>query len=493
MAMIIRFFRGLRGKLILTYTLVTVLALLALEATIIILVLVVTNMGNTNKKGYLSDVVYVLYPQAQGYLQPGHEDIPGLQNWLDSIYASGRASLPPQNISDNPAALIVKGDPMFVISPEGSILAQAPAETNSQVGRQYSPPDGVNTQNILEAAWKGDFNPLDLYTIQPDGTYLMVVPIPQGDRSSQVVAAILVAIEPAPSRIMDYWPMFILLLLGTGLLLLVAVTSFGALFGFIMSRGLTRRLKALTVAVDAWSEGDFTIQPQDKSKDEISYLGRRMRHMAERVQALLEIRHELAMLEERNRLARELHDTVKQENFATVMQVRAARNLLASDPEEAEKHLNEAEDLLKTSQQELGQMINELRPAALEGKGLSDALRNYLDDWSKHSCIPYDLKVENEHRLALETEQILYRVVQEALSNVARHSRGSAVTLRLLYQKQQVLLTIQDNGVGFELQTARKQGFGIQSMQERMSAIGGQVTIETTPGNGTLVTAIVAI
>jgi len=89
------FFHGLRGKLILTYTLVTVLALLGLEILILALVVFASSMTDIDKRAYLGDVHYTLYPQASDFLQPGDEDIAGLQSWLEEVYASGRASLEP--------------------------------------------------------------------------------------------------------------------------------------------------------------------------------------------------------------------------------------------------------------------------------------------------------------------------------------------------------------------------------------------------------------
>jgi NarL family two-component system sensor histidine kinase LiaS len=272
--------------------------------------------------------------------------------------------------------------------------------------------------------------------------------------------------------------------------MLIAVAPFGALFGFLMSRGITRRLKALTLAADAWSEGDFSVQPQDRSKDEISYLGMRLRRMAEHVQALLHTQHELALLEERNRLARELHDTVKQETFATLMQVRAARNLLERDPATARQHLEQAEELIKTSQQELGLMITELRPSALEGQGLAEALSDYLANWSQHARIPAEIQVQNERRLPLDVEQTLFRVAQEALSNVARHSRASVATVRLAFEAGQVTLSIADNGVGFD-PDANGNGFGLQSMRDRMAAIGGSLVVQAVPEGGAAITVSV--
>jgi NarL family two-component system sensor histidine kinase LiaS len=275
--------------------------------------------------------------------------------------------------------------------------------------------------------------------------------------------------------------------------MLMAVAPFAALFGFIMSRGLTRRLKALTLAADAWSEGNFSVKPDDRSRDEIGILGQQMRRMAERVQSLLQSQQELAMLEERNRLARELHDTVKQQTFATLMQVRAAKNSLDPDAESARQHLDEAEGLLKTSQQELGLMIAELHPAALEGQGLAAALRETLDHWTEQTRIPVDYQVQNERRLSLGIEQSLYRVAQEALSNVARHSQASSLVVRLVFDAQQVCLTVSDNGKGFDPAGVIHKGFGLLSMRERVACLGGQLSVSSSPETGSTVTAAVPV
>src|SRR5690606_21388657 len=106
-----RFFHSLRGKLTLTYTLVTVLALLALEMLAIFLLMVLFTFSNGNQIEYFADVIYLLAPSRQ-YLQPGEENLPELQAWLDEVYAAGYASYEPQYFLDSPAARIVKDDPM---------------------------------------------------------------------------------------------------------------------------------------------------------------------------------------------------------------------------------------------------------------------------------------------------------------------------------------------------------------------------------------------
>jgi NarL family two-component system sensor histidine kinase LiaS len=481
-----RLFQGLRGKLTLTYTLVTVLTLLSLEVLMMVCLTLFSSLNNDDQRAYLDDVVSTLSPQARAYLQPGDLDQPGLQAWLEQVYASGYASLEPTYAFDSPAARIVRAEPMYVLSPQGIVLAQAPGGQNDLAGRSYVPPAGG--QAILEAALAGERNPLELVAPAPQGNYRMAIPVRAAAESeSAVVGVILLTIAPSPPMILFTWPTLLFGVVLTGLLLLAAVMPLGALFGFIMSRPLARRLKALTAAADAWSEGNFQTAPLDRGKDEIGYLSLRLRHMAERLQGLLQSQQELATLEERNRLARDLHDTVKQHIFATQMQVRAARNLLEKDPQAAGRHLETAEELIRSAQQELGHTISELRPAALDGKGLAEAVDEYLQNWSQRTHIPAELQLQNQRSLPLTSEQPLFRILQEALANVARHSRASAVTVRLVYEPDQVCLTIADNGAGFDPQAGMGSGFGLRSMQERAQALGGQFYLESSPESGTLI------
>lgn len=483
-----RFFQSLRGKLTLTYTLVTVLALLALEVLVFLAAITLTALLRIDQRNYLNDVVSTLNQQARPYLQPGQEDYPGLQQWLDQTYQAGYASLEPLNSLDSPAAKITQGEPMIVLSPERIVLAQSPLDANSMIGRLYAPPGFPGSEAALERAIDGQMDVLKLSVTDRHGKMLMMTPITQAGYQTPLIGVIVVTVEPPPPILLSFGPTLLVWVMVTGLVLVMAVAPFGTLFGLVMSRRLTHRLKVLTQATDTWSEGVFQPLPPDPAKDEISTLGKRMWHMAERIQDLLQSQQQLAALEERNRLARELHDTVKQQNFATLMQVRAARNLLSNDPQQAQQHMLEAEELIKSSQQELNMIIAELRPAELEGKGLPGALAQYLQTWSQHAFIPADFQVQGEQRLPLEHEQTLYRVGQEALSNVARHSRASAVRVTLTYDDSQVLLVVKDNGAGFNAQNTTP-GFGLQSMSERLEKMGGHLSITSSGEGGTTLTA----
>ncbi|MGZ3585278.1 MAG: sensor histidine kinase, partial [Ktedonobacterales bacterium] len=186
---------------------------------------------------------------------------------------------------------------------------------------------------------------------------------------------------------------------------------------------------------------------------------------------------QLAVVDERNRLARDLHDSVKQQVLATAMQVAAARALIDRDPAAAQQRLDQAEHLVGQAQQELNALISELRPAALGDKGLAPALRELATEWSRNSNITADVRVQGERRTSLEVEQALFRVAQEALSNVARHSGATSVDVRLAWEGDTLTLAIEDNGRGFDVATRDGAGIGLRSMRERVEALGGTLLV----------------
>jgi signal transduction histidine kinase len=197
----------------------------------------------------------------------------------------------------------------------------------------------------------------------------------------------------------------------------------------------------------------------------------------------------LAVSEERNRLARELHDSTKQQAFALSGQLAAARALIGRDPAAAERHLQQAEQLADTLRQELAALILDLRPPALEQQELGAALGQYVVDWSQQQRSTATVQVEGSPRpLPALVESTLYRIAQEALANVARHSRAQTVDLRLTYASDRVTLTIADDGGGFDPQQP-KPGVGLHSMRERASALPqGVLTVASAPGAGTRIT-----
>jgi len=201
---------------------------------------------------------------------------------------------------------------------------------------------------------------------------------------------------------------------------------------------------------------------------------------------LFEQTKELAVVEERNRVARDLHDSAKQKAFAALAQLGAVNGILKKDPSNALSHLNEAENLVYEVIQELTFLIQEMYPMALKEKGLATTLREYIFEWENRNGVMINLEIQNARRLDLEMEQAIYRMTQEALANVARHSQSDQVDVSLIYKAETVAVTIEDNGLGFD-STRRGAGMGLRIINERAESIGGQACIESEPGIGTKV------
>lgn len=259
-------------------------------------------------------------------------------------------------------------------------------------------------------------------------------------------------------------------------------TIMGALFGALTSRGYARRLKNATQATAAWGQGDFSPRIVDNDADEIGQLARDLNRMAGQIQSLMRTRQDLAAMNERNRLARDLHDSVKQQVFATSMNLAAAKALWERNPAEAFKRLEIAAELSRQSQKELTVLIQTLRPTQLDEQGLSEALLEAAKLLERQNNIHTVCHLPEEMEpLPAEVEQALFRVAQEALANAARHSSATEVTLTLNQSPTLVELEILDNGAGFD-PTRPSRGLGLRSMLERIQSLGGTLTITSHPG-----------
>ena len=196
---------------------------------------------------------------------------------------------------------------------------------------------------------------------------------------------------------------------------------------------------------------------------------------------------ELAVLEERNRLARELHDSVKQQVFAISMQLSAARTTL-SESDKAFPAVEEAERLAQQAGAELTTLINALRPPGLESKTLPVAIQEYVKVWSRQSQVETEVTVDSSITLDANVEQALFRILQEALANVVRHSQADKTAVTLNRHNHQIELLIEDNGIGYDAERIIK-GIGLDSMRERIEAVNGSLEVSSRSPRGTCVTA----
>jgi len=204
-------------------------------------------------------------------------------------------------------------------------------------------------------------------------------------------------------------------------------------------------------------------------------------HLAERSR-------ELTVVEERNRLARDLHDAVNQTLFSVTLTADAAALLVDAEPERAKEELHAVRELARGAMDELRSLIFELRPADLVGDGLAATLRKHVEVLRRVYDTDIELEVDGAHVLPVAVERELFRVAQEAIANALKHSGAAHVRVRLASPDHRVVVAVADDGSGFDPAGPQAQRrLGLVSMRERAEAIGGELRIDSSPGAGTTV------
>jgi signal transduction histidine kinase len=202
---------------------------------------------------------------------------------------------------------------------------------------------------------------------------------------------------------------------------------------------------------------------------------------------LYEQAQELVSLQERQRLARELHDSVSQALYAIGLGAHTAREAIASDSEQALASIDYVLALAEAGLAEMRALIFELRPESLEIEGLVAALTKQVAVLRTRYKLNVEADLGEEPDLSMEMKHALYRIAQEALHNIVKHARASVVVLRLARQANEIILQVRDNGRGFDQAGHFPGHLGLRSMHERVSKMGGTLTIESVPGQGTCV------
>lgn len=209
--------------------------------------------------------------------------------------------------------------------------------------------------------------------------------------------------------------------------------------------------------------------------------------------ALLHERTQSATVtEERNRLAREIHDTLAQGFTGIILQLEAAEQVLANDGRAALEHIDKARSLARESLQEARRSVWNLVPAALERETLDAAIYQQVKNLGVDTDLEVSFSCTGEaHELSVEAQTCLLRVTQEALTNVRRHAQAARVEVSLAYEEEGVALTIRDDGRGFDPNAPRPAGqaggFGLIGMRERCQLANGVFTVESAPGQGTVI------
>ena len=370
---------------------------------------------------------------------------------------------------DKEGILLGTSNPSFI---PGSVVGQP-------LNREIFP----GLDNALTAALNGDVDPEQVFvTLEPQKRFYFAIPVTDEDEQ-EVLGAVIIYIDHVPTS--NDIPSTMWKLVGRSLLiLLLAVGVIGTIFGAMNASGMASRLEEVSQVTDAWSQGDFSEFIDDPIGDEISTLAERLNHMAEQLEQFLKRSQEMAVSEERNRLARDLHDSAKQEALAATFHLGTALTLFERDPESARSHLVEANNLVDSVRAELTDLIHELRPPSSNGKPFDETINEYIIEWAHQNGIEASLQVEGFNDLPLKIKQSIYRILQEGLANVARHSSATKVEIVMNFEESSVELCILDNGVGFDVQQPN-DGMGLDSMRERVEALKGDFNLESGHGQGT--------
>ncbi|GGE77433.1 sensor histidine kinase [Priestia taiwanensis] len=282
------------------------------------------------------------------------------------------------------------------------------------------------------------------------------------------------------------------------LFILILSIAFGICTGYIGGYVIKKRLRELDTSLLQIERGQFTL-PENDVLDDFTNIEQRFHALASSLeeQALsfqkitneraneTEKELENAVSKERNRLARELHDSVSQQLFAISMMISAINEMPNTNKQPFERQLQLIEEMAVNAQSEMRALLLHLRPVQLEGRKLKDAIHDLLTELSAKQSITIKWYIDDTISLEKGVEDHLFRIVQEALSNTLRHAQAKNIELRLRPIEKGILLKVIDDGVGFDLNKPKAGSYGLQSMRERTNEIGGTFKLVSLLKKGT--------
>ncbi|KYC37287.1 histidine kinase [Scytonema hofmannii PCC 7110] len=192
---------------------------------------------------------------------------------------------------------------------------------------------------------------------------------------------------------------------------------------------------------------------------------------------------EMATLEERNRIARDIHDSLGHSLVALNIQLEASLALWQEDPNKAHKLLLGAKQLGSNALKAVRQSVAEIRSEPLQGQLLQEAIANLVEEFHRTTGVLPSYQIELPSTLPQTMNSVIYRILQEGLTNICKHAKASEVHIQIQTTSSDLCVTLQDNGNGFRL-SENRTGFGLQGMRERATAMGGELEIVSQPGAG---------
>lgn len=253
-----------------------------------------------------------------------------------------------------------------------------------------------------------------------------------------------------------------------------------------IDRQLKEVIKGQTVTVVA--DQDIELEKINESIQELQEKWKKLTERSqkqaterakEREKSLQEV-----VIQERNRLARELHDSVSQQLFAASMMMSAINEAEDIKNTKIKQQLNMIEKMIHQSQMEMRALLLHLRPAALKGKSLQEGIEELLIELLQKIPMKVESKIET-FSIDKGIEDHLFRIVQESISNTLRHAQATTLQILLIERDGIIILRVIDNGVGFDMETVRPSSYGLQNIEERTYEVGGTFKVISLPNEGT--------
>jgi signal transduction histidine kinase len=258
----------------------------------------------------------------------------------------------------------------------------------------------------------------------------------------------------------------------------------GAVFGALIAAWLTSRLRRFSALATRWASGDFSQRLRDTGRDELSQHADLLDRMADDLSAHLLLQQQLHTAEARNHLARELHDSVKQQCFGVGLQLHAAQAWLHRDLDKSQELLAQAQSLNQSVQAELVGILQRLKHAGASAPSFEQSLQELAAQWANE--IDIEVQVMGDFQLSESIAHELLRIASEALANVVRHAHAKRCTLQLVQLDERMTLSIRDDGCGFEVAQVRS-GLGLHSLRERAQALpNGAMSLHSSPSGTAL-------
>ncbi|VAW30637.1 hypothetical protein MNBD_CHLOROFLEXI01-2070 [hydrothermal vent metagenome] len=484
--------KSLKGQMAISYVLVTLVSVLVSEAIILGIALIfLTGENNLSKR---------VQRTAEAYAEqlPSYFKDDGMFE-AEFIFGSPGAEINPNQITFTASGIAIpyidenslfdeqKISLALLLSPEYRIL-------ESSYPRQYPVGDYLTqlllgSFSLIESAQQGE---VVVRQFEMEGISFLqtAVPIQSNTRTTPLGYVYVHAPNLLTGNSLLVGTVAPLLLIA--LLMTIIILPIGVVFGLLATRGHINRLQELTAVTHHFANNDFSQRIPIQRQDEMGELEKQFNIMAERIVESLErekdVNAQKGAIEERERIAMEMHDSLSQDIFSLNMLTGGLQQALPDD-HAIQRQIHLLQNTINHMIREMRALIIAMRPTLLEGHSFSEAVHTYVRQYSRLG-IKIDVQIEDNLWLDQGQENALFRISQEAISNAVRHANSNRIDLSLKSVAGNTVLSIQDDGKGFDIEKANP-GFGMKTMNGRVNALQGVVHIESSLTTGTKVTVTI--